>query len=114
MVCCDTCPFTPTCEEIGDFEPMSCTWPTRRTGEHGIRDPASGRPAHMTLIMDRLDHIDVVLGSILDHLIGDTGGDGRHPDECECQFCDEDRREALAADDPIDYELTREPFEEAP
>ena len=30
--------------------------------------------------------------------------DGRHPDECPCQFCEEDRRVAVAQDDDEDDE----------
>jgi hypothetical protein len=34
---------------------------------------------------------------------GDEGeDDGRHPGECPCQFCEEDRREAMAQDDADD------------
>jgi hypothetical protein len=29
--------------------------------------------------------------------------DGRHPDECPCQFCEEDRREAMAQDDEDEH-----------
>jgi len=38
--------------------------------------------------------------------------DGRHPDECPCQFCDEDRRDAAAQDDEDDSDPWGTPPEE--
>ena len=35
---------------------------------------------------------------------GEDLDDGRHPDECPCQFCEQDRREAAAQDDEPEWD----------
>ena len=75
-----------------------------RAGRLGVTDE-QGRPLAMactgygTVLPGDESKRDAVDAQTLHDSPGADLDDGRHPDDCPCQFCDEDRREAAAQDD---------------